>query len=198
LWRCIKEFRIFVKLTKMSLMRAAAFSAFRQKIWITPSGMQHLQRLRHPGQEKKIFPQPIRHFSTEDPKKPLFERLGGAPAVTAAVDIFYDKVRKDDRINFMFETTDWQRQKNHQRKFLTQAFGGPAEYTGRCLREAHRHVYRGKFPTEAHFNAVAENLVGTLQELNVPQSDIDDVVAVCLSVKDDCIGMGDYGGGQKE
>jgi len=34
--------------------------------------------------------------------KPLYERIGGEPAVNAAVDIFYRKVLSDQHINHFF------------------------------------------------------------------------------------------------
>ncbi|TPW11570.1 MAG: hypothetical protein FD130_1953, partial [Halothiobacillaceae bacterium] len=37
------------------------------------------------------------------PAQSLYERIGGDPAVTAAVDLFYRKVLADKRINQFFE-----------------------------------------------------------------------------------------------
>jgi truncated hemoglobin YjbI len=42
-------------------------------------------------------------MSTPDGSACLFERLGGAPAIDAAVGKFYEKVLADDRIKHFFE-----------------------------------------------------------------------------------------------
>jgi len=70
-----------------------------------------------------------------------------------------------------------------QKAFLTMAFGGPNSYTGKDMREAHA----GMALTEEHFGAVAEALVGTLEELNVPQEHIDSIVGIAVSVKADVL-----------
>ena len=113
----------------------------------------------------------------------VFEKLGGAGAIDAAVDIFYRKVLADDRIGHFFDTVDMEAQHAKQKAFLTMAFGGPNNYSGKDMRAAHA----GMNLTEEHFTAVAEALVGTLQDLNVPQEDIDSVVTIALSVKDDVL-----------
>ena len=113
----------------------------------------------------------------------VYEKIGGEAAVNAAVDIFYRKVLADERISEFFDTVDMEAQHAKQKAFLTMAFGGPNNYTGKDMREAHKHMKLN----ETHFNAVAENLVGTLQELNVPQEYIDEIVAIALSVKDDVL-----------
>ena len=115
----------------------------------------------------------------------VYERIGGAAAVDAAVDIFYRKVLADDRISEFFDTVDMESQHIKQKAFLTMAFGGPNEYTGKDMREAHKHMKL----TEVHFTAVAENLIATLKELNVPQTDIDEIVGIALSVKDDVLNV---------
>jgi len=115
----------------------------------------------------------------------IYERIGGETAVDAAVDIFYRKVLADERINQFFDTVDMEGQHAKQKAFLTMAFGGPNKYTGQDMREAHKHMNL----TEEHFGAVAEALVGTLQELNVPQDIIDEIVAVAVSVKDDVLNV---------
>ena len=113
----------------------------------------------------------------------LYERLGGEAAVNAAVDIFYGKVMADKRINHFFENLDMVAQANKQKAFLTMAFGGPHNYSGRDMRTGHAHLAL----TEEHFNAVVENLAATLQELGVSASDIGEVAAIANSVKDDVL-----------
>lgn len=98
----------------------------------------------------------------------LYERIGGEVAVDAAVDKFYEKVLADDRINHLFEGIDMARQAKHQKKFLTYAFGGPANYTGRTMSIAHKRLVEEKGLTDAHFDAVIENLGATLKELGLP------------------------------
>lgn len=113
----------------------------------------------------------------------VYEQIGGAAAVDAAVDIFYRKVLSDDRISEFFDTVDMDAQIAKQKAFLTMAFGGPNAYSGKDMREAHKDMHLN----EGHFNAVAECLVSTLNELNVPQPQIDEVVTIALSVKDDVL-----------
>lgn len=61
----------------------------------------------------------------------LFEKIGGKDAVNAAVDVFYEKVMADDRINRFFEGIDMNAQRRKQIMFLTYAFGGPNNYDGK-------------------------------------------------------------------
>lgn len=116
----------------------------------------------------------------------LFERLGGHAAVDAAVDIFYDKVLSDSRINTFFENLDMKQQRRKQKAFLTFAFGGAPNYSGKNLREAHKYMVE-KGLNEDHFNAVIENLGATLQELNVPENLIQEAAEIAISTKNDIL-----------
>lgn len=117
-------------------------------------------------------------------EKNLFDRIGGMDAVDAAVDIFYEKVLADTTIKDFFTNTDMNRQRGKQKAFLAYAFGAPMAYTGKKMRDAHKHMSL----TEAHFNAVAGHLSATLKELNVPQNYIDEVMAIAGSTKNDVLG----------
>ena len=112
----------------------------------------------------------------------IYERLGGEAAVDAAVDIFYRKVLTD-RISSFFDDVDMDRQRAKQKAFLTFAFGGPNAYSGKDMRSAHARMNL----TEAHFNAVMENLGATLSELGVPPDLIGEAAAIALSVKGDIV-----------
>lgn len=113
----------------------------------------------------------------------VYERIGGEEAVNAAVDIFYRKVLADDRISDFFDTVDMETQAAKQKAFLTMAFGGPNNYTGKDMREGHKHMALD----ESHYNAVIENLAATLTELGVPEQDITEVAAIAGTVKDDVL-----------
>ncbi|MEM1303429.1 MAG: group 1 truncated hemoglobin [Planctomycetota bacterium] len=117
----------------------------------------------------------------------LYEKIGGAAAVDAAVDLFYVKVLADDRIKHFFEGVDMTRQAQHQKMFLTYAFGGSPNYPGKAMRAAHERLVNDMGMTDEHFDAVMENLGGTLVELGVPDELIGEAAAIAESVRDDVL-----------
>ena len=117
----------------------------------------------------------------------LYDRLGGEPAVSAAVDLFYEKILADEALAPFFDGVDMARQAAKQRQFLTYALGGPTTWTGRTLRAAHTKAVAQGLADE-HFDRVAGHLVATLDELGVEKSDIDDVVAIVAPTRDDVLG----------
>jgi hemoglobin len=117
----------------------------------------------------------------------LYEQIGGEAAVNAAVDVFYRKVLADDRINLFFEGVDMEKQAAKQKAFLTMAFGGPHNYTGKDMREGHAHLVKNGL-NDSHFDAVMENLGATLKELNVPDELIAQAAAIAESTRNDVLG----------
>lgn len=116
----------------------------------------------------------------------LYEQLGGQPAIDAAVDVFYRKVLTDDSISHFFTDVDMDHQIARQKAFLTMAFGGPNQYQGADLRNAHqRLVARGL--NDSHFNAVAGHLNETLRELGVAPALIDQVMSIAGGAKNDVL-----------
>lgn len=116
----------------------------------------------------------------------LYERLGGQAAVDAAVELFYRKVLADDRVNYFFEGVDMDKQMAKQKGFLTMVFGGPNNYTGKDMREGHRHLLE-KGLNDSHVDAIIELLGQTLSELGVKDEDIKEVAAIAESVRDDVL-----------
>ncbi|HEY9473238.1 MAG TPA: group 1 truncated hemoglobin [Mycobacteriales bacterium] len=116
----------------------------------------------------------------------LYERLGGAAAVDAAVEMFYRRILRDDRTARFFDDVDMDRQIAMQAAFLTVAFGGPNNYTGQDLRAAHSHlVDRGM--GDEQVDAVIELLGATLRDLGVAETDIAEVAAIAASVRGDVL-----------
>lgn len=110
--------------------------------------------------------------------KTLFERIGGQDAVKAAVDIFYKKNLLDTRVQRFFMEIDINHLKSHQVLFLTYVFGGIPHYNGRSLWDAHKHLVEKFGLNDDHFDAIAENLAETLNDLNVAQDIIEDVLEI--------------------
>lgn len=112
----------------------------------------------------------------------LYEKLGGEPAVLAAVQIFYQRVMLDELTRPFFGGIDMAAQTRKQVAFMTWAFGGPDELKGRDLRRAHAGlVARGL--SDAHFDAVVSHLDATLVELDVEPELIEEVMAIIRSTR---------------
>ncbi|MCI5164532.1 MAG: group 1 truncated hemoglobin [Candidatus Electrothrix sp. GM3_4] len=130
-------------------------------------------------------------YSHVPPKKKegpsIYEQLGGEKAVNAAGDLFYKKVLADSRVNEFFKGVDMERQIRMQKAFLTFAFGGPNNYSGKNLRAGHAHlVARGLDGT--HFTIIVEHLVATLKELDVKDKLIQQAANKVNSVRNDILG----------
>ena len=113
----------------------------------------------------------------------LYDVVGGQEALKLAVDRFYVRVTEDPQLAHYFEGQDVPQIKRHQVLLLSQVLGGPAEYSGRQLGEAHAHLH----VTSPDYDRVVEHLVGTLRDLAVDDSVVSAVEGVVASVKPDIV-----------
>jgi hemoglobin len=123
----------------------------------------------------------------EKPAEPsLFDQLGGEKFIDAAVDIFYDKVLMDKRVNSFFKGIDMNRQRAMKKGFLTVAFGGPNACKGRDLRTVHAYlVARGL--NDTHFDIIVEHLSTTLKEMGVQDDLIAQAAKIANSFRNDVL-----------
>ena len=116
----------------------------------------------------------------------LYDRLGGETTVNTAVQQLYRKVLADDRIAPFSRLSIWNG-RSPCRKPSSGVLGGPDRYTGRDMRQAHKHlVVKGL--NGSHVDAFVEHVSTTLRELGVTERDILEVAALTNSVRDDVLG----------
>ncbi len=120
----------------------------------------------------------------------LYERLGGVSAISAVVDQFIVNVVGDPVINAQFAATaaDPYRAQLLRNNLIDQicaGSGGPCQYKGKNMKEAHK----GMAITEEQFNALVGDLVAALDKFNVPQQEKDDLLAILGPMKSDIVGQ---------
>ena len=107
-------------------------------------------------------------------KPSIYDRIGGADAIHATVEQFYRRVLDDPKLKPFFAGTSMAWLKERQKRYFTQALGGPAIYSGRPMREAHARLAI----EQHHFDLVAGHLVDTFDALGVNGPLVDEVVAL--------------------
>jgi hemoglobin len=120
-----------------------------------------------------------------DPGEPLRPRRG-QPAIREVVEQFYARVLADEDLAPYFVDADVTQVKRHQVLLLSQVLGGPAEYDGRDLGEAHR----GLGITSDHYDKVVGHLVAVLSELGADDELLAAAGAVVGGVKADIVESG--------
>jgi hemoglobin len=106
----------------------------------------------------------------------IYQRIGGEAAVNTAVDRFYERVLADPTLNHFFTGVSMSRLKAHQFAFLSQALGGPKQYSGASMRDAHSKLAI----EQRHFDSVASHLVETLRELGLPEDIVSKIAAIVI------------------
>lgn len=112
-------------------------------------------------------------------EKSLYDRLGGAPAVSAVVDDFAGRVLADTRINAKFAKSDPTRLVTNLKAFVTVATGGPGEYKGQDMKTAHTSMG----VTEGEFTALVEDLSLTLDKFKVPAKEKGELLGALAPLK---------------
>ena len=115
--------------------------------------------------------------------KSLYDRLGGGDAISALTESWVARVGGDDRANGKFVRTDIERLKKEVVDQLCGATGGPCTYTGRSMLETHA----GMLVTAGEFDVVMRHLGAALDELNVPQTEQDELVDLLRPMRDDIV-----------
>lgn len=116
----------------------------------------------------------------------LFQKIGGKDAVQAAVTKFYGRILTDPLLSPFFDPNRIDVLKRSQIAFMTMAFGGPHNYTGKNLRDAHAPlVARGL--ADKHFDMVVWHLSEVLHELQVPEPLIEEVLAIVETTRNDVL-----------
>jgi hemoglobin len=118
-------------------------------------------------------------------QKPLYDRLGGKPAITAVVDDFVGNVAADTRINRRFAGTNIPRLKAMLVDQICEASGGPCKYTGRSMQAAHA----GMKITDAEFGALVEDLVKSLDKFRVPAEEKKELLSALGGMKGEIVGQ---------
>ncbi len=114
----------------------------------------------------------------------LYDRIGGAPAVAALIDRFYEKIVADPRLAPFFAHTTLEKLRKMQREFFSAALDGPQSYSGLSLSQGHA----GRGITADHFSRYVSHLLETLTEMGVSPHDIREVVDRIATYADDIIG----------
>src|SRR5262245_22516253 len=94
---------------------------------------------------------------------PLFDRIGGNPAVRAVMSRFFERILADPELAPIFEQVNIRRHVAATSAFVAAATGGPRPWKGRDMAAAHRHLAI----TNEQFDRVAGHLVDTLDEMEV-------------------------------
>jgi hemoglobin len=98
-----------------------------------------------------------------------YERLGGAEPIRQVVQAFYERIVADPALAPYFEGVEMTTQRRHFVLLISQLLGGPSEYDGRELGEAHN----GLHITDEDYDKVLGHLAATLKEAEVPDDIID-------------------------
>jgi len=116
-------------------------------------------------------------------KRSLYDRLGGKAAITAVVDTFVARVAGDTRINKKFARSNIPRVKAELVDQVCAETGGPCAYTGRSMKETHRHMG----VTEGEFNALVEDLTAALNVFKVPAREQNELLTALGAMKSDIV-----------
>jgi hemoglobin len=123
------------------------------------------------------------HAQTAEGAASDYELIGGATAIRAVVDRFYELLLGDQRLASYFAGVDLPRLKRHQVLLISQVLGGPVTYEGRELREAHA----GMDISREDFRLVVSYLAQALAEAGVEADLIDRVGSTLAATEDDVV-----------
>src|SRR5260221_3866977 len=137
-----------------------------------------------------MAPAPAPPPAAAAPPGTLFQQLGGLPAIQAVVkDFVENQVAPDPRINRFFVSTVKNNRVPQLEAALVdqicQATGGPCVYKGAPMEVVHR----GMHITDADFNALVEDLIKSLNKLNVPPPLQQQLLGILGPLKPQIVGL---------
>ena len=122
-------------------------------------------------------------------KPSLYDRLGGVYNIAVVVDDLIDRVMGDSRLNANPRVDEAHHRVSAQGfKFLATemvcwAAGGPQQYSGRSMGDAHRHL----MITAEEWNAFMDDVQQALDKFGVPQPEQEELKAIVESTRESIV-----------
>jgi len=119
----------------------------------------------------------------------LYERLGGLAPISVVVSDFIDALVPDAVLNAnpaiaaARERVPAPYLKYHVTALVCQATGGPCQYHGRTMKEAHAHLNI----TEREWDRMVTIFKEILAKHNVPAKETEELLAIVASTKADIV-----------
>lgn len=103
----------------------------------------------------------------------LYEQIGGQAKIDELIDMFYQRILVDDLLAPFFTDTPMDKLRGMQKEFFAVALGGPLEYSGEKLYNAHR----GRGITREHLSRYTEHLLETLKLVGIEDGQANLIVS---------------------
>jgi len=118
----------------------------------------------------------------------LYERLGGDRGIAALVEDIVEAHMQNPKIQARYlpardDPAHLEALKGHLRDFLSAGTGGPAEYRGKNMLEAHRGMNIG----EAEYMAVMDDILGALERQGADPQTRQEMLGIAYSLKDEIL-----------
>ncbi|HET7292473.1 MAG TPA: group 1 truncated hemoglobin [Vicinamibacteria bacterium] len=124
--------------------------------------------------------------------KPLYDRLGGAYNIAAVVDAFIERLRVNPTLNANPAIAAARKPerlpglKFHLTAQVCQVTGGPCQYVGRSMKEAHATLNI----SEKEWDAMVADFTATLTRFGVPAAEQQELVDIVATTRPDIVVAG--------
>ncbi|GEM_PF-195201 len=124
-------------------------------------------------------------------QKPLYERLGGVHKIAALIDDFVNRVAGDEAVAGNPKVMEAVKKhgapalKFQVTAFVCQMTGGPQKYVGKDLVAAHKDLGI----TEEEWNASAADFIASMDAMNVPKPEQNELLAFVAGTKKDVVNV---------
>ena len=119
-------------------------------------------------------------------QKSLYERLGGYDSITAFANDLLPRLQSDSQLGRFWQNRGNDgiaREKQLLIDYLCASAGGPMYYTGRDMKTSHR----GMKISESDWSIFLQHAGATMEALQVPKQERDEIVAFVSSLKTDIV-----------
>lgn len=120
------------------------------------------------------------------PEAALYARIGGALGVSTLVDAFYRRVLADPLLAPVFAGVPMDKLRRMQLEFFAAALGGPVEYSGRPIADAHHHLHLQL----AHYQRFVRCLLETLEQFHIDERERYEIIGRLNLYTEDVVSAG--------
>ena len=128
-------------------------------------------------------------ITQEKKEKSLYDRLGGVYAIASVVDDFIERLLVNDILNAnpaIKEARDRVPKaglKYRVTELVCEVTGGPQKYTGRSMKDSHKHLNI----TEKEWDAMVADFKVTLNKFKVPTKEQEELIGIVATTKADIV-----------